>query len=94
MPALDPAQGGRQRVDIGVGVVERKGRAHRAFESEPPQDRLRAVMARAHRDAFLIERRAYPFTLLAVQNEGDDAGLLGGRSDDAQARHVGEKLVA
>jgi hypothetical protein len=46
------------------------------------------VMARTHRDAFLIERRAHPFAFLAVEHEGDDACLLGGRADNAQPRYL------
>ena len=82
MPALNPVQSRRQRVDVGVGVVERKRRAHRAFQPETAQNWLRAVMARTHRDAFLIERRADPFALLAVQDEGDDPCLLGCRTNE------------
>jgi hypothetical protein len=31
-------------VDFGAGVVERQGRPDGGFESEPPQDRLSAVV--------------------------------------------------
>ena len=45
-------------IDLLAGVVEGQGRPHRGFLPETAQDGLGAVVAGAHRDAFLVERLA------------------------------------
>jgi DNA-binding transcriptional LysR family regulator len=49
-------QRGHQRVEVFEGVVGRQRGAHGALQAEAPQDRLGAVVAAAHRDAFAVER--------------------------------------
>ena len=58
--ALDPQQGLNQRVDVFSRIVECERGTDGALEAEPPQDRLRAVMTCAHRDALPIELAAKP----------------------------------
>ena len=54
--------------------------------AEAPEDRLRAVVAGAHRDALLVERGADVLGAEAVEHERQHAGLVGRRADHAQAR--------
>jgi hypothetical protein len=48
----DPAHRVDEDVDLLERVVERKRRANRSLQTEATQNRLSAVMAGAHRDAF------------------------------------------
>src|ERR1700726_2501850 len=56
--ALDAQKSCDQAVNVGAGIVEGERGAHRRLEPEAPQDRLRAMVACAHGDAFAIERLA------------------------------------
>ena len=86
----DAAHRRDQRVDILVRVVERERRPHRRLEPEAAQDRLRAVVAGAHRDAFPVERLADVLGAAAVEHEGDDARAFARRADEAQPRNARE----
>ena len=61
-----------------------------ALEPEAAQDRLRAVVAGAHGDALLIEHAADVLGADAVEDEREDAGLLGRGADHAETRDRGE----
>ena len=56
------------------------------LDAEAAQDRLRAMVAGAHGDALLVERRADVFGAEAVEHERDDARLLRGRADRGAGR--------
>ena len=43
-----------ERVNFFAGIIERQRRAYCALHSESPQDRLRAMMSGANRDALSI----------------------------------------
>ena len=85
-PRLSAAAAGQplhhrhQRVDLLAGVVERQRRPHGGLEAEAAQDRLGAVVAGAHGDAFAGSARAPTSSVLvAVEHERQHAGLLGAR---------------
>ena len=75
----DLPQAGHQRVDLLPGVVEGEGGARRGRDAEAVHHRLRAVMPRADRDPLVVEDRADVVGVDAVEDEGEDAGLLGAR---------------
>jgi hypothetical protein len=54
LTALNPPDSTDQQIDFLMGVVKRQRWAHGAFQAKAPQDRLRAVMAGAHRDAGAV----------------------------------------
>ena len=74
----------QQRVDVAVVVVRRHRDARRAVEVEPVHQRLRAMMAGAHRDPERIERLRHVVGMHAVQHEGHDriAVLQARRAED------------
>ena len=47
-----------QRVHFLAGVIKRQRRAHGGFQTKTAQDGLGTMVARAHGDAFAVERRA------------------------------------
>ena len=81
----DPPNGGDERFDILSCVVESEGRTNRAFEPETAQNRLRTVMAGAHRDPLAVKRFADVLGPAAVDDEGHDACALARRADEAHA---------
>src|SRR5262249_49666078 len=100
MARLQSTQGGDERVDVVIGVVERQGRPNRRLQAEAPQDGLGTMMSRAYGDAFLVEQPADLFSLLSQKHEREHAGLLRRSADERQPRHrqqpfgrVGVKLV-
>src|SRR5262245_41105357 len=64
--ARDAVQRSDQGVDVLANIVEGERGADGALVAEAPEDRLRTVVTRAHRDAVLVERRAYILVLVAV----------------------------
>ena len=92
-----PAAGGEavedrdERVDIGAGIVQREGGPHTGFLTEATEDGLGAMMPGADGDAVGIKGGAYLFRLIAVENEREDAGLVGRRADEAQTGNVFEQ---
>ena len=85
-------QGFDEGVDVFADVVEGEGGADGGFEAEAAEDGLGAVVAGADGDALLVEGGADVFGALAVEDEGDDAGFLGGGADDAEAGDGGRAL--
>src|SRR6266511_2958786 len=82
---LDAPQRSDERVDVLAGVVERERWADNGLDAEAAQDRLGAVVARAHGDALLVERGADVLGAEAVEDERHDARLLARGADEAQA---------
>src|SRR5256885_5993314 len=89
---LEAHQRVAEGVDVLDRVVRRERRTDRGFEAETPEDGLRAVMARADGDAFLIERAADVFRSLAVEDEREHARLLRRGADHREARDAQEAL--
>ena len=85
---LNLMQRGDECVDILVRVVECERWAHRRLQSEPSQDRLRAMMTGPDCDAFTVERGADILAAAAIEHEGDHPGFFLRRSDDGEARHA------
>ena len=79
-------------VDVFEIVVERERWANRGFLAKAAKRGLRAVMARAYCDTFAVERGADVFGLVAVEDEGENACLLLGGTDDAEARNLHQLL--
>src|SRR6266496_6849966 len=71
-----------QRVHVLEGVVEPEGCAHAGRYAEMVHHRHRAVVARAHGDALLVEHGAHFVRMDAVEREGQDGGLLARRADE------------
>src|SRR5664280_1324149 len=114
-PAVEPASGRCERrdtvrrdathrvdqsIDVLTGVVRRKRRPYGAVVSEPAEDRLCAVMTRAHRDPLAVERNAHLLGRASLENERQDGGLLWRHPDYSQtgdlqqsARRMLEQLV-
>ena len=89
-----PAHHGRQPVDFLGGVVEGQRGPHGGLHAEAPQDGLGAVVAGAHGDAFGVERLAHLGRGPALEHEGQYAGLVGRRADQAQAGDGRQRLRA
>src|ERR1700731_1105303 len=86
----DPSYRVEENVDLLERVVERKRGTDRGFQSQATQDRLRAVMAGAHRDAFGVERLAHLKRVVSGQHERQHAGLFGCGAHQADTRDVGQ----
>jgi hypothetical protein len=78
---LDAVQRRDKGINILVCVVKCKRGSDRAFKPEPAQDRLGAVMARAHRNAFTVKCGANILASATVEDKGDHTGLFRGGSD-------------
>ncbi len=75
-------------------LYERERRAHRRLEAEAAQDRLRAVVARAHGDALLVERAADVLGALTPSSTNEmHARLLRRGADDAAGPGRVEQLL-
>src|SRR5208282_6166362 len=68
---LHVLQARRQGVNLLLGVVKGQGGSHRGGHAEALHHRLRAVMAGAHSDAFLIQYGADIMWMDSLQQEGD-----------------------
>lgn len=53
-PLFKIPDGRDQRIDIFTRIVERQRSAHGGFDTEPPENRLSAMVARTHSDTFQI----------------------------------------
>lgn len=84
---LDALERSDQGVEILACVVGSEGRAHRRFEAEAAQNRLRAVVPRAHRDPLLIEQSSDFFRLLTVEHEREYTGFFDRSADQGEPRH-------
>lgn len=71
-----------ERVDVLAGVVRSERCAHRALESVPSENWLRAAISGANGDALLMERRAEILGAYAREHERDDAMFFARRSYD------------
>ena len=80
-------QNPHKRVDFRVGVIKSQGRANGAFVAQSPQDRLRTVMARPHRDAVLVEMVADLLRFKSVEDERQDARFRGRSANAMQTGH-------
>lgn len=83
--AAQPQQRCDQRINIGTGVIERERWAHAAFYAKPPQNRLRTIVARAHRNTLAIERRTNIFRPVAIDYKRNHARLFLRRADQPQS---------
>ena len=79
--ALKTEQSGNQCVHVIDSVVEGQRRSYRGFKTESTVRGLRAMMAGANRNAFLIERLTNVLRAPLVENKGKDTCLLLGGSD-------------
>src|SRR4051794_36096183 len=91
---------GGERVEVLDRIVRGERRPHRRLVTEASKDRLGAVVTGADGDAFPVEHSTDLFRLLAVEDEGDHAGLLARRADELQAWNrswtlepIGQKIV-
>src|ERR1017187_5235371 len=82
-----PAQRGDQKVDLGPRVVHGQGRPDGRLQPVPAQYRLGTVMTGPHRDTLRVQRGGDFLGPVAVEDEREDARLVGGRADEADAWH-------
>src|SRR5690606_10738075 len=81
----DLLQRGHEGVDLLVRVVERHRRATGRGHAVELQQRVRAVLARAHRHALQVEQGGQVVRVRAVDQERDHRRLLRGAAEDAHA---------
>ena len=65
----EPMQRAHQHVDFSAGVIEGERRSNGGLEAESAQDRLRAMMAGAYRNALAIQRRTDFLGTIALKHE-------------------------
>src|SRR6185437_6841840 len=67
--ALEAMQRSYQGIDICMGIVHCPRRPYGGLKPTTPQDRLRAVVTRTHRNAFAVQRATYLFGSKSFQRE-------------------------
>ena len=84
---LNSQQSRNQSVDFFLSIVKGQRSADCTFNTKPAQNRLRAVVTRAHRDSFFIQCGSDIFGTNFIDDERQDSGFVASRSDQTQARN-------
>ena len=81
---LKTQQSNDQCIDVFTSIVEGQRWPDGALHSHTAQDRLRTVVAGAHRDALLIKRNSNILGANVIENERHHASLLACCPDQPQ----------
>src|SRR5690606_3988396 len=83
---------GYQCIDIGSGVVQGEGGAHRTGYPKSAHERLRAVVASPHGDAETVQDGAGIVGMHVIHEEGHHRGLVGGLTVESDSVYLAQLL--